>query len=163
MNILDIIILICLILALIQGLIKGFISQAISIISLILGIWASGRFAGVVCQWLSQYINGSEQVLRIVAFSLIFIAIITALILAGKALEAVIKLVMLGWVNRLLGALFSLVKWLLVIGLVIIAFNAINESFNLVSPDTLTQSKLYPLITKFANSIFPYLKTLLLG
>lgn len=163
MNILDIIILICLILALIQGLIKGFISQAISIVSLILGIWASGRFAGVVCQWLSQYINGSEQVLRIVAFSLIFIAIITALILAGKALEAVIKLVMLGWVNRLLGALFSLVKWLLVIGLVIIAFNAINESFNLVSQDTLAQSKLYPLITEFANRIFPYLKNLLLG
>ena len=161
MNILDIIILICLIPALIQGIFKGFISQAISIISLILGAWASARFTGTVCQWLAQYIPGSEQSLRIAAFVLIFIVVIVGLTLLGKLLEKVIKLVMLGWMNRLLGAVFALVKWLLVMGLLAVAFNSINETLGLVKPDVIAQSHLYPMLTGIADTVFPYLKNLL--
>lgn len=161
MNILDIIILICLIPALIQGIFKGFISQAISIISLILGAWASARFTGTVYQWLAQYIPGSEQSLRIAAFVLIFIVVIVGLTLLGKLLEKVIKLVMLGWMNRLLGAVFALVKWLLVMGLLAVAFNSINETLGLVKPEVIAQSHLYPMLTGIADTVFPYLKNLL--
>ena len=161
MNILDIIILICLIPALIQGIFKGFISQAISIISLILGAWASARFTDTVYQWLAQYIPGSEQSLRIAAFVLIFIVVIVGLTLLGKLLEKVIKLVMLGWMNRLLGAVFALVKWLLVMGLLAVAFNSINETLGLVKPEVIAQSHLYPMLTGIADTVFPYLKNLL--
>ena len=61
MNILDIIILICLIPAIIQGIRKGFISQAISIASIILGIWLSSQFANVVGEWIAQYISVSTK------------------------------------------------------------------------------------------------------
>ena len=161
MNILDIIILICLIPALIQGIFKGFISQAISIISLILGAWASARFAGVVCQWLSQYLSGSEQMLKIAAFVLIFILTIVILTLLGRLLEKIVTLVMLGWVNRLLGAMFALMKWLLAMGLLALAFNSINKTFQLVDPELIAQSHLYPMITGIADIVFPYLKNLL--
>lgn len=161
MNILDIIILICLIPALIQGIFKGFISQAISIISLILGAWASARFAGVVCQWLSQYLSGSEQTLKIAAFVLIFILTIVILTLLGRLLEKIVTLVMLGWVNRLLGAAFAVMKWLLVMGLLALAFNSINETFQLVDSELIAQSHLYPMITGIADIVFPYLKNLL--
>ena len=73
MNILDIIILICLIPAAIHGLRKGFISQVISIISLVLGVWASARFAEITSKWIAQYITASEQILRIVSFALIMV------------------------------------------------------------------------------------------
>ena len=97
MNIIDAIILICLIPALIQGLRKGFISQAISIISLIVGIWASAQFAGSVTAWIAQYITASEQVLKIVAFSLILIAVFLALGLIGRLLESILNFAFLGW------------------------------------------------------------------
>lgn len=161
MNILDIIILICLIAALIQGVVKGFISQAISLISIIVGVWASAHFAGLVCQWLGQYISCSEQVLKISAFVLIFIVVIVCLILLGKLLEAAIKLIMLGWLNKLLGAVFAILKWSIILGMVTLGFNAINEAFSIVKPETLAQSHLYPALTNFANTIFPYLKNLL--
>ena len=161
MNILDIIILICLIPAIIQGIIKGFISQAISIISLILGVWASARFAGFVCKWLAQYITCSEQVLNIAAFALIFIIVIILLVLLGKLLEKVIKLVMLGWLNRVLGALFATLNWLLVMGLISIAFNEINQTLGLVKPEVIAGSHLYSFITSFANLVFPYFKSIM--
>ena len=89
MNILDIILLICFIPALVQGIRKGFIAQAISIISIIVGIWASARFADVVAAWVAQYITASEQVMKIVAFALILIVVFFLLGLLGKALRRV--------------------------------------------------------------------------
>ncbi len=161
MNILDIILLICFVPALIQGFRKGFISQVIAIISLILGIWLSARFANLVGGWLGQYIQGSEQVLKIVAFALIIIAVIALLTLIGKLLEKTIKLVMLGWLNRLLGIVFSLMKAGLVVGLIIMAFSSLNDTFRLVSEQTLDSSLLYPPLKNLAFSVFPYLRDIL--
>ncbi len=161
MNILDIILLICFVPALVQGFRKGFISQVIAIVSIIAGVWMSARFANMVSAWIGQYIQGSEQVLKVAAFALIFIAVIAALTLLGKLLEGTIKLIMLGWLNRLLGVLFSLLKAGLIIGLVIMAFCSLNDTFKFVSEETLNSSVLFPPLKDLAYSVFPYLKELL--
>ena len=161
MNILDIILLICFILALIQGIRKGFISQAISIISIIAGIWTSAKFANVVTAWVAQYITASEQVLKLVAFAIILIVVFLVLAALGKALEGVFRLVMLGWLNKLLGAAFSLLKAGLIIGLLIMAFSSLNDNFKFVQESVLNESVLYPPLKKLAFEVFPYLKDML--
>ena len=161
MNILDIILLICFIPAAIQGFQKGFISQVIAIISIIAGVWLSVQFASEVTVWLAQYIQGSEQVLKVVSFALIFIAVIAGLALLGRLVEGTVKLIMLGWLNRLLGVVFSLVKAALIVGLVIMAFCSLNNTFQLVSEDVLNQSVLFPPLKNMAYTVFPYLKDLL--
>lgn len=163
MNILDIIILICLIPALIQGIIKGFVSQVISIIAIFVGVWASSHFAEMVCQWLSKFITTSGQILEVTAFAVIFIIVFIALILLGKLLEKIIKLVMLGWLNRLLGAVLAIVKWTLILGLVAIAFNAINQTIHLVNPSVFEQSVLYPFLMKAADVVFPFFNKLIIA
>lgn len=161
MNILDIIILLCLIPAIIQGIRKGFISQAISIVSIVVGIWASARFANLVTSWVSQYITASEQVLKIVAFALILVVVFVVLGLLGKLLESVLKLVMLGWVNKLLGVAFSLLKAVLILGLVIMLFNSLNSTFGFVKPEVLNESVLYQPLKSIADSVFPYIQNML--
>lgn len=161
MNILDIIILICFIPALAQGLRKGFIAQVIAIVSIIAGVYLSFRFSTAASMWLSQYIEGSEQVLKIVAFALILIGVATAFTLLGKLIEGLFKIVMLGWLNKLLGALFSLLKCALITGLIIMVFNSINNTFNLVAEEELAKSILYPPLKDIAYTVFPYLKEML--
>lgn len=161
MNTVDIILLICFIPALIQGFRKGFISQIIAIISIILGAWLSFRFASEVSVWLAQYITGSEQILKIIAFALILTAVIIGLALLGKLLESTFELVMLGWLNKLLGAAFSLVKAGLLIGLAIMVFCSLNNTFSLVSEEVLKESVLFPPLKDLAYTVFPYLKELL--
>ena len=160
MNILDIILLICFVPAIVQGFRKGFISQVIAIISIIAGVWLSFRFATVASAWLGQYIQGSEQVLKVTAFALIFIAAIAVLALLGKLIEGAVKLVMLGWLNRLLGVIFSLLKAGLIVGLCIMAFCSLNNTFELVSEETLNTSVLFPPLKDLAYTVFPYLKEL---
>lgn len=161
MNILDIILLLCLVWAVVQGLRKGFISQVIAIISIISGVWMSARFTNVVCTWLSQWISGSEQVLKVVAFTLILVAVFLVLAALGKALEGIIRLVMLGWLNKLLGVVFSLLKCLLILGLIVLAFNSLNSTIQLIKPEYLADSILYGPIRDLANSVFPYVKEMI--
>lgn len=158
MSILDVILLICFIPALIQGLKKGFISQVISIVSLIAGVWMSFEFSTAVSAWLAQYAEASEKLLKIASFAIIMIGVFIILGIVGKSLEGILKFVMLGWLNRLLGVVFAFIKTGLVIGIVIILFNSLNNSLNLVSEETLAQSVLYPPLKDMAYTIFPYLK-----
>lgn len=158
MSILDVILLICFIPALIQGLKKGFISQVISIVSLIAGVWMSFEFSTAVSAWMAQYVEASEKLLKIASFAIIMIGVFIILGIVGKSLEGILKFVMLGWLNRLLGVVFAFIKTGLVIGIVIILFNSLNNSLNLVSEETLAQSVLYPPLKDMAYTIFPYLK-----
>ena len=161
MNILDIILLICFVPALIQGIRKGFIAQAISIISIVAGIWASARFADVVSAWVSQYITASEQVMKVVAFALILVIVFIVLGLVGRLLEGLFNLVLLGWVNKLLGVVFALLKTALIVGLLIIVFTSINDNFHFVQESVLNESVLYPHLKKIAFEVFPYVKDML--
>jgi membrane protein required for colicin V production len=161
MNIVDIILLICFIPALIQGFRKGFISQIIAIVSIIAGAWVSFRFAGVLGQWLCQYINSPEQVLTVAAFALIFIAAAVVMALLGKLLEKVIKLVMLEWLNKVLGVVFSLGTSALAIGLIIMIFCSLNNTYGIVGEEILNDSVLFTPLKNISYTIFPYLKELL--
>lgn len=161
MNILDIILLICFVPAIFQGVRKGFIAQAVAIISIIAGIWASARFADIVSTWIAQYITASEQVLKVVAFALILIVVFLVLAALGKALEGMFRLVMLGWLNKLLGVVFALLKTGLIVGLAIMAFSSLNDTFKFVQESVLNESVLYPPLKKLAFEVFPYLKDML--
>ena len=161
MNILDIIILICLIPAVIHGLRKGLISQVISIASLIIGIWASVKFADLASQWIAKYITIPEQTLKITSFILIMIAVFVALGLLGKLLEATLKLVTLGWINRLAGMCFSLAKSLLILGLLAMGFSSLNSTLEIVKPEYIEGSVLYPILKNIADTVFPHVRNFL--
>ena len=158
MNILDIIILICLIPSLIQGLRKGFISQANAIISIIAGVWASAKFANVLGVQLAEYITASEQILKIVSFAIILTLTFLVLGVLSRMLESIVNFVMLGWVNKLLGAAFAFVKGVLILGLILNIITTLSGG--IVNSEVFSESALYPVINNIANLIFPYIKAL---
>ena len=161
MNVLDIILLLCFIPAIIGGLRRGFIAQVVAIISIILGIWLSFKFSAVLSGWLGQWIEAGEQVLHVISFAVIMILAILALAAVGKLIEATVKIVLLGWLNRLLGLIFALLKYALIIGLLLMLFNSLNGQFHLVNQKVLDSSLLYGPLLNMANSVFPYLKALI--
>ena len=161
MSIVDIILLICFIPALISGIRKGFISQVISIVSLIAGVWVSYEFAEPVGAWLSQYIETTENILKMTSFIIIMIAVFAGLALVGRLLEDIIKFVMLEWVNKLLGVVFAIIKTGLIIGLVIMLFCSLNNNMHLVSEEVLAESVLFTPLKNAAYTVFPYLKSLI--
>ncbi len=161
MHILDLILLICLVPAAIQGFTKGFITQLIGFVAVLVGAWVSYHFSGLVSEFLKTWFEVSPAVLQIISFVLLFIVVVFVLNLIGKALKAILKFAMLGWADKLLGVVLSLLMTCLVLGLLIILFNTINTKFELVSEEVLSQSILYGPLRDIAYTVFPYFKELL--
>ena len=138
----DIIILICFLPAIISGIMKGFIEQAIALVSLILGAWLAFKFSTVVSGWLQPYFEVSETVLNVISFAVIMVAVVLVLFVLSKILTGVTKLVMLGWLDRLLGLVFALLKAGLLVGIAIILFDTLNVKFEFVEEKVLDESVL---------------------
>ena len=158
---LDIILSICLVGAAIQGIVKGFTAQIVALVSIIAGTWVAFKFSGLLCSLAGPWLHISGQILHVIMFILIAAAVIFALHLLGKIIRASIKLVMLGWLDRLLGAVFALLKATLIIGILIMLFNTLNTSFHIVDGQVLDRSVLYTPIKRIAYGVFPYFKELL--
>ena len=161
MNFIDITILLCSVPAIFRGLSKGFIAQAAALVALVLGAWMSFLFSGTVVEWIRPAMDVSPAILQVIAFTLILVAVFLALTLAGKALEGLVKVVMLGWLNKLLGVAFSLLKVILAIGLVILLIDTVTHALEIDCSKTTAESLLYNPIKSFADVFFPYIKELI--
>ena len=162
MNTLDIIILICFLPGIIRGLSKGFLEQAVSLVGMVLSVWCAFKLRGVVCEAIAPHLEMSETLLNVVAFALILIGVSVLALILAKLFTKLVELMMLGWVNRLLGALTSCLVTLVVLGVVIVLFDTVNVKFGLVNSPLLSESVLYEGIKNLANLAFPYLKQLLM-
>jgi len=160
MSTLDICIAICFVPFIIKGMSKGFIAQAMALISIVLGVWIAYKFTKIVCGWVFPE-AAAHTIACIVTFILILAGVIIGLYLLGKLLQISLKLVMLGWVDKALGILFSVLEAALIIGLILILFNTINVKFHLVNVETLDKSLFFNPLKNFADTVFPYLKLLL--
>ena len=162
MSSIDIIILVCFLPAIYEGLTKGFISQAVSILSILLGAWLAFHFSNAACGWLSQYLPSvSPTILGVVGFILLFVIAVGLLNILGRLIEKSLKLALLGWLNRLLGIVFALAKGALIISLLIVLFSSLNDSFHLVQQETIDQSVLFQPLKDLGLKIYPYLKALI--
>lgn len=160
-NVIDIIILICCIPALVQGFRKGFISQAVSLVSLVLGAWLAFKFSEPVGEWIKTMADVNGVILQVLSFTLIFLVVYLVLLLLGKIIQSLVKVVMLGWLDKLLGVFFALLKMLLILGLIIICIDAVNSTLPIIPSKTLDESVLYHPIKSVADVVFPYLKELI--
>jgi len=158
MNTIDIILLICFIPAIIRGISKGFIEQAVALVSLILSVWTAFHFSEVVGSWIAPYLSVSEQGLKIISFIVIVIVVVIVLFLVGKMLSKFIKIVMLGWLDKIFGITFAMFVTCIILGLMIIVFESLNSTLGLVSEEVISSSILYAPIRDFTYAIFPFFR-----
>ena len=161
MGTLDILLLICFIPALVRGIQKGFVEQVVSIASIFVGAWLAYRFASPLGVWLKDYINVEPKILGVASFAIIVILTVFLLNLLGKLLSKTLSLASLGFLNRLLGIVFALLKAALIIGLIIFVFDTLNAKWSLVNTEILQNSVVYTALQNASMKVFPYLKNLL--
>ncbi len=106
MNWLDIVLLVLLAMAAFLGLRIGIIKAALSLAGLIVGIILAGRYYGSLAQHLG-FIPG-DGVAEVVAFIVILLGVVIIALVLALLLKWATSAIMLGWVDRLGGAIFGL-------------------------------------------------------
>lgn len=155
MNTIDIIFGIILILGFIQGLRKGFFVELASLIGLIAGIYGAIHFSYFVGDWLVEKTAWSEQVIKLTAFAITFIIIVLIVSLAGKLLTKVANFAMLGIVNKLLGAVFAVLKFAFLLSVVLMFIDAADRQLSIIGDDNKEDSVLYSLVQPLAPALLP--------
>lgn len=156
MNVFDIIILIILILAFISGFTKGFFAMLASLIAVLLGAYAAIHYSYIVEGYLHETIlKWSDQTFKIAAFVLVFLVVVLLVIFIGKILTKLADIAQLSLVNKIVGGIFSVLKWTLILSVFFAFFYKVNKFFPLVDKETLETSKLYEPIKKIAPALFP--------
>lgn len=157
MNTIDLIFALILSYGLIKGMMKGFIVEIASLLALILGTYGAMHFSHFAAQLISQYVSWEEQYLNLAAFALTFIGIVWAISLLGNLLTRVVKFVMLGWLNRILGGVFGVLKFGLILTVIIYFFDLVNNQFEWVASNTLEESFLYSTMSALGPDLYPLL------
>jgi len=163
MNTLDIVLLLLFIPGIIRGISKGFLEQAVALVGIIFSVWAAFQFLAPVCSLLQQYITVPEKLLQVIAFLLILVVVSLVVLLLAKVLTKVIEMALLGWLNKALGVVSSVLITAVVLGVLIILFDTVNVQFELVKSDILETSVIYGTLKDFGYFIFPFLKQLLMS
>lgn len=157
MNNLDILLIIVLILSMIEGFRKGFIEELAALVGLILGIWAALHFSGFLAKQLESFWEINSQYLPVFAFAGIFIAVVITASVLGSIAGKFIKAISLGWVNRLAGLFFGLIKGALILSILLVIFSKVDQQLHLLPESLRSSSKLYDPLRDFAPSLFPFL------
>ncbi len=160
MAILDIVLLALFIPAIIGGVYKGLVTQVVSLSSVVVGLLVASRFAPDLTKIAMMQFDSEEKVTYIICFILIFLVCALVMALVGALVTKLFKVATLGWLNRLLGGLFSIFTTALVLGLLISAFEGLNASWQFVNPEKLAGMKVYPMLRDFAAGLFPQVKAL---
>lgn len=160
MGTIDIVILACFLPAVYLGLKNGFIRQLVALAVVAGGIVLALRFSDTVGAWLQQRIKVEPFWIKAISFALIFIAVALVLNLAGKLLEKVLSIAMLGWLNRLLGLVLALATSALLIGVIVYMVDSANQLVEFLPKEKIEESRFYKPLLTLVQNVFPYLKSL---
>ena len=158
MSVIDIIIILPLLWGLYKGFTKGLIVEVASLAALVIGIWGAMKFYKFTEGIIEQNIDGFEKYLPIIAYALTFIGIVIGIHLLAKIIDKLVKAVALGIVNRIAGAVFGGLKFLLIISAFLVILDKIDSQAHFLEDKTKNESLLYKPVLSLTYSIFPSLK-----
>lgn len=152
-----------LVLAIIKGFRKGLVVAIFSLLAFVIGLAAALKLSAVVAEYLGTNTNISQRWLPILAFAIVFFIVVLLVRLGAKAIEGSLRMVMLGWLNKLGGVVFYFLLYFFVYS--IILFYA--TQLRLIKPETVQTSFTYPIIYPMApvimdalGSVIPFFKNM---
>lgn len=158
MNYIDIIITIILLWAAYKGFSKGFVIQAAALVALLLGIYGAIRFSDYTSALLIEKFDLTTKHLKLISFIITFIVIVIAVQLLANLLDRLLKAAALGFLNRLAGLIFSVLKAAFIISILLVVINIFNHRYTFLPEKEVEQSVFYSPLSNFAPMVFPYLK-----
>jgi len=140
MNWLDIVILVVILGFVLSAYSAGLIREVITLVAIVVGIVVAGQLYRNLATDVLVFIDNEEA-----ALAISFLVLLGAVYLLGQVSAYVLKraasLLMLGWADRLGGALFGLVKGSIVVEVILILFAAYPQ---LHLDDAIADSTLAP-------------------
>ena len=158
MNYVDIFIVCLILFGFYRGFSKGLIIELSSFLAIVFGVYGSIKFSEITLNLInsafsSQLESIDESYLKIFSFAFTFIIIIISISLLARFLTKIIKILLLGWINKVLGGLFGSLKYLVLISFVVVFFDNINSEFSVVETKEVEKVMLFKPLLEVGNNL----------
>lgn len=148
-NYFDIFVIIAMAFFFIKGAYNGFFQEISGIIAIILSIFLLRMYGSNVADFIGRYSSSSLNypfaIAIIVVGSFILVSLVT------RILNKIMQITFTGWINRILGAIFGLVKGLLLTGIV-----AMIISWFLKDDPLITSSETIPYLLDIMKQVVDF-------
>jgi len=155
MNTLDIVIFIIIVSSFVRGIFKGFVMELATLVALILGIIGAVLFSGVVANWISK--SFEIEYIAIISFIILLVGIILSVYIVAKIIDKFLKVIALGWLNRIAGGFFAVLKVMFFVSILILAFDFFGLGTKIISKEKREKSFLFSPVERFAPSVLDLL------
>jgi membrane protein required for colicin V production len=161
--VLDSIIVITCLLAFYRGWKKGIVSAVLSLVGVLLGTIISIRLSHSFATYIQDSHIINSQYLLPISFIVLFVATIFVFRLIINAIEGLLKMVLLGWANKLIGAAL----YTFFTAFFISALFWLGNTVGILTAQSKAESKGYPILEpiapksiKLASQYLPFCKDL---
>lgn len=123
MNPFDILIIVVLGYSLVRGLFRGLVKEVSSIIGVLGGFYAAYTYYKVLAGLLAGLIHDTSY-LNILSFLIIFCGVLIVVGVLGVVIKYLLNIAFLGWVDRIGGVIFGVLKGILIVSILFITLTA---------------------------------------
>ena len=156
MNTIDIILTIAMGFGFIKGFYKGFIVEVASLSALFLGLMGAVKFPNLIADLLNNFFDWNPLAIKTVSYLIIFIIIVYAISVLGRALTKLISKASLGLFNKFLGAFFGVLKWIMLMSVSLFFIGKLNTWVTIIDGEMMENSILCKPITELGEYLFSW-------
>jgi membrane protein required for colicin V production len=154
MNAIDIILVIILFLALVRGFTRGFLVEIFSLLAVVVGIFAAYYGSGWVTEKIITWRDWGANQVNLISFIFIFVLVVFLVNLIGKLITKFAELIMLGLLNRILGAFLNLATTVLILSVLLNVLSWFSGIIAYEGPFNTSKSQLYNPIKKIVPEAY---------
>jgi membrane protein required for colicin V production len=129
------------------GFVAGFARVGVGFAAMIVGMFGGFWFYGVVAAYVLDYVT-SRPIANLIGFFVIFIGVLVVGAIVGRILAKFFKWVGLGWLDRLLGGAFGIVRGFVIAAAMVTVLLAFAPS---PPPASVVDSKLLPYVINVSD------------
>jgi len=156
-NILDIFIIVPLLIFAWGGYKKGLIVELTTLAALIIGLYMAFFFSDLAAKILNEHFQINEEYIALASFLVTFVAVLFLVLSIGKIVEKFVDIFMLGFLNKIAGAAFGVLKGALLLSILIWVINYFNFNGYMITEETRTNSTFYKPIESIAPALYSWL------
>jgi membrane protein required for colicin V production len=158
MNYIDLALAILLLVGLVRGFMKGFIFEIAVVGALFLGTYAAFKLSYLLQPWILKMGDMNPFTVNLVCSILMFALVSVGIFFLAKLFTGLINMAALGVFNKILGAIFGLLKYAFIISVCIYFLNLLDAKHHFLSADTKAESRLFYPVAKMSPALLPVMK-----
>ena len=141
----------------IRGIMKGFVLEISSFAGVFMAIFIARLFYTGFSESVREWFDLDLRYAKPAAFAAIFLAVTLLCHLIAVVITKLLKIIALGWLNRMAGAAFGLLKMLIILSIVFNVMQSFGDKTTLFPQEATEKSMFFSPVKTIASVFMPFI------